>query len=108
MPEKVLGYGEYTDDMEMEGMIYGSAVRTPYPRARVVSIDASKALALEGVRAVLTVADVPGKNKVGHLKKDWDTMIPVGRDHPLCGRRCLSGGRIYSGDSGTGKKTGED
>lgn len=78
VPEKVLGYGEYTDDMEMEGMIYGSAVRTPYPRARVVSIDASKALALEGVRAVLTAADVPGKNKVGHLKKDWDTMIPVG------------------------------
>ncbi|MEG0214862.1 MAG: selenium-dependent xanthine dehydrogenase, partial [Hungatella sp.] len=78
VPEKVLGYGEYVDDMEIEGMIYGSAIRPPYPRAKVLSIDGSKALALEGVRAVLTAADVPGKNKVGHLKKDWDTMIAVG------------------------------
>lgn len=76
--EKVLGYGEYVDDMKVEGMIFGSAVRTSYPRARVLSIDTSKAKALEGVRAVLTAADVPGNNKVGHLKKDWDTMIPVG------------------------------
>lgn len=78
VPEKVLGYGEYVDDMEIDNMIYGSAIRTPYPRARVLSVDGSKALALEGVRAVLTAADVPGNNKVGHLKKDWDTMIPIG------------------------------
>ena len=78
VPEKVLGTGEYVDDMEIEGMIYGSALRTPYPRAKVLSIDTSKAKALPGVRAVLTAEDVPGKNKVGHIKKDWDTMIPVG------------------------------
>ncbi|HIX16675.1 MAG TPA: selenium-dependent xanthine dehydrogenase [Candidatus Hungatella pullicola] len=76
--EKVLGYGEYADDMELPGMLYGSAVRSRYPRARILSIDTSKALALEGVRAVLTAADVPGENQVGHIKKDWDTMIPVG------------------------------
>ncbi|MEG1847096.1 MAG: selenium-dependent xanthine dehydrogenase [Lachnospiraceae bacterium] len=78
VPEKVLGYGEYTDDIEIPGMLFGSAVRAAYPRARVLSIDASKALALEGVKAVLTAADVPGENVVGHLKHDWDTMIPVG------------------------------
>ncbi|MBE5981354.1 MAG: selenium-dependent xanthine dehydrogenase [Paenibacillaceae bacterium] len=78
VPEKVLGYGEYVDDMEVEGLIYGSAVRSKYPRARILSIDDSKAKALPGVRAVLTAKDVPGKNKVGHLKKDWDTMIPEG------------------------------
>lgn len=76
--EKVLGTGEYADDMEVEGMLYGSALRSTYPRARVLSIDSSQALALEGVRAVLTAADVPGSNKVGHIKKDWDTMIAVG------------------------------
>lgn len=78
VPEKVLGYGEYTDDMEIDGMICGSAIRTRYPRARVLSIDTTEAKALPGVRAVLTADDVPGKNKVGHLKKDWDTMIPIG------------------------------
>lgn len=78
VPPKVLGTAEYVDDIEMEGMIYGSAIRSAFPRARVVSIDRSKALALPGVRAVLTAEDVPGNNKVGHIKKDWDTMIPVG------------------------------
>ena len=76
--EKVLGYGEYVDDMEVEGMICGSAIRSAYPRARVLSIDGSEALKLEGVHAVVTAADIPGQNKVGHLKKDWDTLIAVG------------------------------
>lgn len=76
--EKVLGYGQYTDDLEVDGMIHGSAIRSPYPRARILSIDGSEAMALPGVCAVLTAEDIPGNNKVGHLKKDWDTMIPVG------------------------------
>ena len=78
VPEKVLGYGEYVDDMEMEGLIYGSAVRSPVPRARILSVDTAKAKALSGVRAVLTAADIPGNNKSGHIRKDWDTLIPVG------------------------------
>ena len=76
--EKVLGTGEYCDDLYMEGMLYGSAVRAAYPRARVLKIHTEEARALPGVALVLTAADVPGENKVGHLKKDWDTMIPVG------------------------------
>ena len=76
--EKVLGTGEYVDDLEIPGLIYGSAVRSSYPRARVKAIDTSRAKALPGVRAVLTTADIPGENKVGHLKQDWDTLIAVG------------------------------
>lgn len=75
---KVLGTGEYVDDVELPDMIYGSAVRSQYPRARVLSIDTAQAKALPGVVCVLTAEDVPGKNKVGHLKQDWDTMIAVG------------------------------
>lgn len=88
--EKVLGYGEYVDDMVVEGLIYGSAVRSAYPRARVLSIDASKALALEGVRGVVTAEDIPGNIKIGHLKKDWDTLIAVGTiTHYLGDSICL-------------------
>ena len=76
--EKVLGYGEYCDDIYMEGMIYASAVRSKYPRARVLSIDTAAAKALPGVVGVFTAEDIPGNVKVGHLKKDWDAMIPVG------------------------------
>ncbi len=77
--EKVLGYGEFTDDLYVEGMLHGSAVRTKYARARVLAIHTEKAKALPGVVAVITAADIPRDVKVGHLKKDWDTMIPVGR-----------------------------
>ena len=76
--EKVLGYGKYPDDWYVPGMTYGSAVRAQYARARLVSLDISKAKALPGVRAVLTAADIPGENKVGHIKHDQYTLIPVG------------------------------
>ena len=78
---KVLGTGKYVDDLDkvdFPEMIYGSAVRSKYPRAIVKAIHTEKAKALPGVVCVLTADDVPGKNKVGHLKQDWDTMIAVG------------------------------
>ena len=74
---KVLGSGAYCDDIEMDGMVYASAVRSQYPRARVLDIDVSKAVALPGVLAVLTAEDVPN-NKVGHIQQDWDVMIAKG------------------------------
>lgn len=77
--EKVLGYGQYPDDVEVEGMIYGSALRSAYPRALVKAIHTEKAKALPGVVAVYTAEDIPGNVKVGHLKQDWDALIPVGK-----------------------------
>ena len=76
--EKVLGYGQYPDDVYVDGMCYGSAVRSQYARARVLSIDTSEAEALPGVVCVLTQKDIPGKVNVGHLKKDQPTMIGIG------------------------------
>lgn len=88
--EKVLGTGEYPDDIYLEGMIYGSAVRSEYPRARVLAIHTEEAKALDGVVGVFTAEDVPGEVKVGHLKQDWDTMIPVGKvTHYLGDAICL-------------------
>ncbi|HJF01814.1 MAG TPA: selenium-dependent xanthine dehydrogenase [Flavonifractor plautii] len=75
--DKVLGRGEYCDDLYLDGMAHASAVRSQYPRARVLDIDPSAALALPGVLAVLTADDVP-HNKVGHLQQDWDVMIAKG------------------------------
>lgn len=76
--EKVLGYGQYPDDVYVDGMCYGGAVRSQYARARVLSIDTRQAEALPGVVCVLTQKDIPGKINVGHLKKDQPTMIGVG------------------------------
>ena len=76
--EKVLGYGKYPDDWYLPGMTYGSAVRSQYPRARVLAIDTGKAKALPGVVAVITAEDIPGENKVGHIKHDQYSLIPIG------------------------------
>lgn len=76
--EKTLGTGKYPDDFYLDGMLLGSALRSKYPRARVLSIDTSAAKALPGVAAVLTAGDIPGENRIGHLKHDQYTLIPVG------------------------------
>lgn len=77
---KTLGTAKYADDIKVEGMLYGSALRTKYPRALIKSIDISKALKHPGVEAVLTAEDVPGKRFIGHLVKDWPAMIAVGEE----------------------------
>lgn len=75
---KILGQGKYVDDIEIENMIYGGAVRSAYPRAKVISIDVSKAQKLSGVRAVLTAKDIPGNNRFGHIVKDWKALVGEG------------------------------
>ncbi len=77
-PAKTLGIAKYTDDIRMPGMAHGGAVRSAYPRAIVKAIDVTEARALPGVVSILTAADLPGKPKVGHLKKDQWVLVPVG------------------------------
>ncbi|MCE5236184.1 MAG: selenium-dependent xanthine dehydrogenase [Eubacteriales bacterium] len=76
---KTLGTSLYVDDLSLPGMVYGSAVRSSYPRARLLSVDTCEAKALPGVVGVFTADDIPGTQKIGHLKQDWDVMIPVGK-----------------------------
>ncbi|HEY6336601.1 MAG TPA: aerobic carbon-monoxide dehydrogenase large subunit [Alphaproteobacteria bacterium] len=52
------GKGKYVDDMKLPGMLFGDFVRSPYGHARVKSIKKDAALALPGVKAVLTAADL--------------------------------------------------
>jgi CO/xanthine dehydrogenase Mo-binding subunit len=58
---KVTGASEYTADLKLPGMLYGRVLRSPHAHARVLSIDASEALRLPGVHAVLTWQDVPDR-----------------------------------------------
>ncbi len=88
--EKVLGGGQYPDDVYIDGMLCASAVRSQYPRAVVRAIQTERARALPGVVGIFTAADIPGINKVGHLIKDWDTLIAVGdTTHYLGDAICL-------------------
>ena len=76
---KITGTAMYADDYYMENMLYGSALRSEYPRAKILSIDTSEAEKINGVACVMTAKDIPGAQKVGHLKRDWDVLIPVGK-----------------------------
>ena len=75
--DKTMGKAPYVDDLTVPGMVYASAVRTQYPRATVLKIDMTEALAHPDCITVLTAKDVP-VNKTGHLKKDWDVLIAEG------------------------------
>ena len=77
---KTFGAGKYVDDLEFPLMLHASALRSAYPRARVLKIDKSAALSHPDCVAVLTAADVPGNIKIGHLAhiSDYDVMIAEG------------------------------
>jgi len=58
-PDKVTGRARYSADTYVPGMLYGKTLRSPHAHARIISIDASRALAMPGVKAVVTADDLP-------------------------------------------------
>ncbi len=72
-PALVTGRGRYTDDLTRPGMLHAALVRSPYAHATIKSIDASAALAMDGVVAVYTWSDVEKSGMPG--------MVPVGWLH---------------------------
>ena len=57
--DKVTGRAKYGGDFQMTGLLHGQVLRSPHAHARIKSIDTSKAEAYPGVRAVVTVKDLP-------------------------------------------------
>ena len=55
--DKVTGRAQYGADIQLPGLLFGKILRSPHAHARIKSIDASRALALPGVKAVVTSAD---------------------------------------------------
>jgi xanthine dehydrogenase molybdenum-binding subunit len=70
---KVNGTGIYADDLYVEGMLHGKAMRSQYPHARLKRIDVGKARALPGV-VVLTAEDIPGRKEFGVHEIDWPVL----------------------------------
>ena len=64
------GKATFLDDFSVPNMLYGKIKRSPYPHAKIVSMDISKAEALEGVQAVITHENMPEK---------WGLGLPVHR-----------------------------
>jgi xanthine dehydrogenase molybdenum-binding subunit len=62
-PERVTGKAAFGADINLPGMLWAKIVRSPYPHARIKKINTSKALALPGVKAVITAQDLPPLEK---------------------------------------------
>ena len=91
---KAQGTFPYAADLWAEGLLWASVLRSPHPRARIVSIDTSAAEDMPGVRAVVTHRDVPGEAAVGRRVADrpvfahdmvrhhGEPIAAVAADHP--------------------------
>ncbi|MDP7264883.1 MAG: molybdopterin-dependent oxidoreductase, partial [Candidatus Thermoplasmatota archaeon] len=71
---KATGAAKYTADLFLSGMLHAKVLRSPYPHARILDIDTSKAEQLEGVRAVITGKDTKGVK--------WG-VFPYTQDHGM-------------------------
>jgi CO/xanthine dehydrogenase Mo-binding subunit/aerobic-type carbon monoxide dehydrogenase small subunit (CoxS/CutS family) len=76
---KVNGEAIFTDDMQFPGMLFGATLRACVPHAIVKQIDIEKARQLEGVQAVLTAADIPGRMNHGLVIHDWPALVGIGQ-----------------------------
>ena len=88
---KVTGKAKYAEDYRAEGMLFAKLLLSPMPHARVRKIDASAALAMPGVKAILTGDDMP---KPADSLTDLGQRIPA---NPL-GERGLTNEPVYQGE----------
>ena len=107
---KVTGRARYAADVFPAGLLHGKLLRSPHPHAVIKRIDITRALALPGVKAVVTAADFPdvsadvadqGRGRVRQLR----LLQPVGAgagEGPLPGTRGGGGGGHISPDCGRG------
>jgi CO/xanthine dehydrogenase Mo-binding subunit len=68
--EKAMGKTRFVSDLVLPGMLHGKILRSPYPHARILHIDTSRAERVRGVKAVATYRDTPGI-KYGPRTEDW-------------------------------------
>jgi xanthine dehydrogenase molybdenum-binding subunit len=88
---KVTGQAKYAEDFRAEGMLFCRLVLSPMPHARVKRINAEKALAMPGVRGILTPDEVPGH---ANYVNDNGTMIKADR----FGELALADEPMYQGE----------
>lgn len=73
-PSKVLGTASYVGDLQTDGAAYGAVLRSPHHHARILALDTGPAQAHPGVLAVLTAADVLGRNGFGVIVPDQPVL----------------------------------
>ena len=78
--EAVLGQRVFVGDMKEPDMVFGALRFSDHPRAKVLALDVTEALAVPGVLKILTADDIWGKRINGMIYRDWPVMIKVGEE----------------------------
>ncbi|HEY6784604.1 MAG TPA: molybdopterin cofactor-binding domain-containing protein [Gemmatimonadales bacterium] len=73
---KVTGATRFADDLTLPRMLFAKLLRSPHPHARIVRIDVTRALALPGVKAALTGADLPIPFGILPVSQDEHALAP--------------------------------
>jgi CO/xanthine dehydrogenase Mo-binding subunit len=73
--ERVTGAARYTYDIQLAGMLSAAVLRSPYPHARIVKIDTTRAEALPGVRAILSSNNAPDIKWYSGVSRLFDTTM---------------------------------
>jgi xanthine dehydrogenase molybdenum-binding subunit len=76
--EQALGENPFVDDIRVPGMLHAAPVLSEHPRAKVLGVDTTAALAMPGVMRVLTAADVPGQRGTGLNIPDLPVFVAIG------------------------------
>lgn len=76
----VLGQSLFVADMKLPGMLFGTLKFSDHPRAKIISIDTSKAKKHPGVIRVFTSRDIPGSRFQGLIIPDWPLMMEEGEE----------------------------
>lgn len=71
---KAMGETRYGGDLWTPGMLHAAVVRAHHPHAEILAIHTDRAMALDGVVAVLTGKDVPGTNMQGLIRRDQESL----------------------------------
>ena len=88
---KVTGRAKYAEDYRAEGMLFAKLLLSSMPHAHIRSIDTSEALAMPGVKAILTVDDLPAP---ADAMTDLEQVIPANK----LGERGLTNDPVYQGE----------
>jgi CO/xanthine dehydrogenase Mo-binding subunit len=107
--DKVTGRAQYGADIRLTGMLWGKVKRSPHAHAIIKRIDTSKALALPGVKAVITRADFPPTpSEIVETDEAGYTPLPWVVDRVMAGEKALFRGHAVAAVAATDSHIAED
>jgi len=106
--DKVTGRARYGADVTLPGMLHGKVLRSPHAHARILGIDVTRALALPGVKAIVTGADMPPVKSKTEQSGEGTTNPRHLSDNVLAKEKVLYSGHAIAAVAATSPHVAEE